>query len=164
MSHFPSTWSGGTTSIYRRNLIKGVVALPFAYGLTPLARAADPLIRYDIASAQGQAMLAVYADAVSRMKALGDANPMSWLWQWYEHFVDGTTTKTNETQPNLRHDAFGDADARQRNLEYLPVAHGPGCEPFPALASIVRAVLRTHHPAGQRAHRLHPAVLGLHVQ
>jgi len=96
MSHFPSTWSGGTTSIYRRNLIKGVVALPFAYGLTPLARAADPLIRYDIASAQGQAMLAVYADAVSRMKALGDANPMSWLWQWYEHFVDGTTTKTNE--------------------------------------------------------------------
>ena len=43
MSHFPSTWSGGSTSIYRRNLIKGVVALPFAYGLTPLARAADPL-------------------------------------------------------------------------------------------------------------------------
>ena len=96
MSHFPSTWSGGATSIYRRNLIKGAVAFPFLYGLTPLARAADPLIRYDAASAEGQAMLAIYADAVTRMKALGDANPMSWLWQWYEHFVDGTTTKTNE--------------------------------------------------------------------
>jgi len=41
-------------------------------------------------------MLAIYADAVTRMKALGDANPMSWLWQWYEHFVDGTTTKSSE--------------------------------------------------------------------
>ncbi len=96
MSHFPSTWSGGTTSVYRRNLIKGVIALPFAYGLMPLARAGDPLIRYDAASAGGQAMLAIYADAVTRMKALGDDNPMSWLWQWYEHFVDGATTKTNE--------------------------------------------------------------------
>lgn len=96
MSHFPSTWSGGTTSIYRRNLIKGFAALPFVYGMAPLARATDPLIRYDAASTQGQAMLAIYADAVTRMKALGDANPMSWLWQWYEHFVDGTTTKSTE--------------------------------------------------------------------
>jgi len=96
MSHFPVNWTGGTTSLYRRNLIKGAVALPFLYGLTPLARATDPLLRYDIASVQGQAMLAIYADAVTRMKALGDANPMSWLWQWYEHFVDGTTTKSNE--------------------------------------------------------------------
>jgi len=41
-------------------------------------------------------MLAIYADAVTRMKALGDSNPMSWLWQWYEHFVDGSTTKSSE--------------------------------------------------------------------
>ncbi|HEX2596248.1 MAG TPA: tyrosinase family protein, partial [Luteimonas sp.] len=61
-----------------------------AFGATTLR------IRYDIASPEGQQMLALYADAVAQMKALGPDNPMSWLWTWYTHFVDGTTTKADE--------------------------------------------------------------------
>ncbi len=84
------------TSITRRTLLKGAAAMPLALGLTPLARAVDLKVRYDIASANGQSMLAIYADAVYKMQALGPDNPMSWMWQWYTHFVNGTTTKADE--------------------------------------------------------------------
>jgi hypothetical protein len=70
--------------------------MPVALGLSPLAMAADLKVRYDIASPNGQAMLAIYADAVDKMQALGPDNPMSWMWQWYTHFVSGTTTKADE--------------------------------------------------------------------
>ena len=80
----------------RRTLLKGAAAMPVVLGLSPLAQAADLKVRYDLASPDGQAMLAIYADAVARMKALGPDNPMSWMWQWYTHFVDGTTTKADE--------------------------------------------------------------------
>jgi tyrosinase len=83
-------------SLTRRSLIKGIAALPVAMGLAPLARAGDLKVRYDIASTQGQAMLAIYADAVRQMQAMGPDNPMSWMWQWYTHFVDSATTKANE--------------------------------------------------------------------
>ena len=83
-------------SVSRRNVLKGVAAMPIALGLTPLARATDLMVRYDIASPQGQQMLAIYADAVRQMQALGPDNPLSWMWQWYTHFVDGTTSKSAE--------------------------------------------------------------------
>ncbi len=83
-------------SVSRRNVLKGFAAMPIALGMTPLARATDLMVRYDIASPQGQQMLAIYADAVRQMQALGPDNPLSWMWQWYTHFVDGTTTKSAE--------------------------------------------------------------------
>jgi tyrosinase len=83
-------------SLSRRTLLKGLGAMPMALGLTSIAQATDSRIRYDLASAQGQQMLAIYADAVAKMQALGPDNPMSWMWQWYTHFVDGATTKADE--------------------------------------------------------------------
>ena len=79
-------------------------------------------------------MLAMYADAVTRMKALGDANPMSWIWQWYTHFVDGTTTKTNEINR-----IFGTTPSATRTLanetwNTCQSHSGQDCEQFPALA------------------------------
>lgn len=84
------------TSITRRRFVQGVAALPLIAGAPWSAMAGDPMIRYDIASEQGQQMLALYADAVARMKTLGPDDPMSWTWQWYTHFVSGATTKANE--------------------------------------------------------------------
>lgn len=80
----------------RRTFLRGAAAMPLALWAARHANAADPVIRYDIASPQGAAMLDVYADAVARMQALGAATPTSWTWQWYTHFVDGTTTKAGE--------------------------------------------------------------------
>ena len=80
----------------RRTFLRGAAAMPLALWAARHANAADPVIRYDIASRSGAAMLDVYADAVARMQALGAATPTSWTWQWYTHFVDGTTTKASE--------------------------------------------------------------------
>ena len=85
------------TSMTRRNLLKSAVAAPLAISIPSATSAqATPLIRYDLASPKGQEMLVIYADAVRAMQALGPQNPMGWLWSWYTHFVDPTTTKTNE--------------------------------------------------------------------
>jgi hypothetical protein len=96
LNTFASNNGAAGISLPRRALLKGIGAMPIAMGLAPMARAADPRIRYDLASTQGQQMLAIYADAVAKMQALGPDNPMSWMWQWYTHFVDGATTKADE--------------------------------------------------------------------
>jgi tyrosinase len=84
------------TSLSRRTFVRGMAAMPFAVWLARNAYASTPYIRYDIGSPEGQAMIAVFADAVSRMKRRGEQDPLSWLWQWYTHFVSGTTTKSAE--------------------------------------------------------------------
>jgi len=95
----------------RRTFVQGLAALPLTAGFSPLARAVTTSVRYDCASANGQAMLAVYADAVRQMQAMGPDNPMSWMWQWYTHFVDGATTKAAELSR-----VFGDADSPQKSF------------------------------------------------
>jgi tyrosinase len=83
-------------SISRRNFVRGAAAMPFALWLSRNAWATTPLVRYDIGTANGQMMLQVFADAVAKMKLRGETDPLSWLWQWYTHFVNGATTKANE--------------------------------------------------------------------
>ena len=80
----------------RRTFLRGAAAMPLALWAARYAHAVDPVIRYDIATPQGAAMLDVYADAVARMQALAATRTSSWTWQWYTHFVDGATTKSNE--------------------------------------------------------------------
>ena len=82
--------------ISRRSFVKGLAASPLFLGAPLLVRGAGPLVRYEITTAQGMQMMAIYADAVRKMQAMGPDNPMSWMWQWYTHFVDGATTKSNE--------------------------------------------------------------------
>jgi hypothetical protein len=85
-------------SLSRRTFLSGVAALPFATWFARQASATDtvPLIRYDLACPEGQAMLQVYADAVAKMQARATVDPMSWTWWWYTHFVDKATTKAAE--------------------------------------------------------------------
>jgi len=54
------------------------------------------LTRYSVESPQGQAMLQRYAEAVRRMMALPGSNPMSWVFQWYTHWVRSDRTKAAE--------------------------------------------------------------------
>ena len=80
------------TVISRRAFVQGLAALPMALSAPRVARAATAYRRYDCASPQGLQMLEVYANAVRQMQQLGPDNPMSWMWQWYTHFVDGATS------------------------------------------------------------------------
>jgi hypothetical protein len=84
-------------SLSRRRFLQGASAMPLALWLSKNAIAqSTQLVRYDIASAAGQDMLATYADAMRAMLARPETDPLSWLWQWYTHFVRKDTTKANE--------------------------------------------------------------------
>ena len=82
--------------ISRRKFVQGVGALPLVLGLPRAARGNEPLVRHDLASPQGREMLAIYAGAIRKMQAFPNMTPLHWTWQWYTHFVTGTTTKADE--------------------------------------------------------------------
>ena len=79
--------------------------------------AAGPMIRYDVATPQGQAMLAIYAKAVALMMAKPDGDPTSWKFQWYSHWVGGATDHVAKTSEIVR--VYGSAPSPQRNLAEL---------------------------------------------
>src|SRR5690349_20040715 len=82
-------------SIHRRTFLKAVAAFPFAVWLGRNGFAAtSPVVRYDVLSTEGQAMLHIYADGVAKMKALFESDPLSWTFQWYTHAVRADRTKT----------------------------------------------------------------------
>ncbi len=63
------------------------------------AEAAAKLTRHDVTSAEGQAMLKIYAGAVGTMMATTQSNPgspLSWLFQWYTHAIPNDRTKAAE--------------------------------------------------------------------
>jgi tyrosinase len=83
------------TKLSRRHLVVSGLAGAGA-GLLPVAvREANAVtfVRYNLASANGQAMLKKYAEAVKLMMALPPSNPLSWTFQWYTHAVPTSTTK-----------------------------------------------------------------------
>jgi tyrosinase len=87
------------TLLKRRFFLTGAATIPFTLWFDKYARAQAPLVRHDARSPQGQAMLRVYAAAVRRMQTTArypEANPLSWTFQWYTHFVRGSTTKSAE--------------------------------------------------------------------
>ncbi|MEX0368248.1 MAG: tyrosinase family protein [Ruegeria sp.] len=64
-----------------------------------MARADDypgTRIRYDAASPEGKEQLKIYARGVANMKATAEGNPMSWMFQWYTHWVNPNTNKEQE--------------------------------------------------------------------
>ena len=81
----------------RRTFLKTVGSIPLAVWLQRDALAqTTPLVRYDVLSQQGQAMLKIYEQGVAKMKALFESDPRSWTFQWYIHAVRGDRTKTTE--------------------------------------------------------------------
>ncbi|MBV9067901.1 MAG: tyrosinase family protein [Acidobacteria bacterium] len=91
----------------RRTFVRGAAAIPFAVWLEQQAWAQTVSIRYDATSANGQAMLKIYAGAVKKMMdaaQIKEGNPHSWVFQWYTHFVRRDRTKAGELAriyPNL---------------------------------------------------------------
>jgi len=83
------------TKLSRRHLVAGGLAGAGASlfpGFISEANAAT-VTRYNLASANGQAMLKKYAQAVKLMMALPPSDPRSWTFQWYTHAVPTNTTK-----------------------------------------------------------------------
>jgi tyrosinase len=86
-------------ALTRRTFVAGTAVIPFAVWFERYARAAGPFVRYDARSAKGQAMLKVYAKAVRSMKTHSlypEGDPRGWTFQWYSHFVKGSTNKAAE--------------------------------------------------------------------
>ena len=84
-------------SLDRRTFLKTVASIPFAVWWARDAFAqTGQLVRYNVLSTQGQAMLKIYADGVAKMKALPASDPRSWTFQWYIHAVPDDRTKTTE--------------------------------------------------------------------
>jgi tyrosinase len=84
-------------ALTRRSFAAGAAAIPFAIWFERYARAAGPFVRYDARSPQGSAMLKVYAQAVRKMQTVAQipaGSPRGWTFQWYTHFVKGSTTKS----------------------------------------------------------------------
>lgn len=76
----------------------GLSVMPFPAWFEKYAAAqgAATATRFDVSSTAGKQMLNKYAHAVKQMKALPEGDPRSWVFQWYTHWVKGTTTKQNE--------------------------------------------------------------------
>jgi tyrosinase len=88
------------TVFSRRSFLAGVAAVPFCVWFEEQGFAqAGTLTRFDATSAQGQAMLKIYANAVGKMMTtaqIPEGKPISWLFQWYTHWVRGDRTKAQE--------------------------------------------------------------------
>src|ERR1700722_9324028 len=79
----------------RRSVIASAVTAGAALTLSEVRTAtaqAAPRTRYNATSQQGKAMLGKYAQAVTRMKALPKTDPLNWDFQWYTHWIPGTTS------------------------------------------------------------------------
>lgn len=112
--------------ISRRSFVASAAALPF---LNWLERVAPTLelqkrVRYDATSSQGQAMLALYARAVTRMKGLPTTDPRSWVFQWYIHSLPGDKNSTINS-------VFGSGSSPQKTLAQ---ASWKTCQPHNAPA------------------------------
>lgn len=86
-------------------------AMPFDLWRSKRAGAAGLVTRYSTSTPEGVKMLAIYASAVEKMKALPTSDPRSWVFQWYTHWVDGNTTKDAALQAT-----FGSQSSPQRDL------------------------------------------------
>ncbi len=72
----------------------------------------------------GQAMLVTYAKAVGAMKHADKTDPTSWLFQWYTHWVAGSTTK-EDALAEIFSDASPERDLAEEMWSTCQ-AHGPG--------------------------------------
>ena len=100
------------TKISRRSFVHtgAITAASIPFCVQPFARAetAAKVIRHDVVTPEGQAMLKIYASAVGKMMATtksNPGNPSSWLFQWYTHAVRDDRTKNHEILQIYPHSA-----------------------------------------------------------
>ena len=83
----------------RRTFVAGIGAIPFTLWLEKSAKASPgpAFVRHEANTSEGQAMLKSYAKAVDQMmNHIAAGEPTNWVFQWYTHFVKGSTTKAAE--------------------------------------------------------------------
>ena len=91
-------------------------------------------------------MLAIYADALRTMQAMGPDNPLSWMWQWYTHFVDGATTKANEISAHLRRTVAPQRTLAEEIWNTCQSHAGQNSNHFLPWHRYLRLDARTHRP------------------
>ena len=82
----------------RRSVMSRLAAMGLAAPLMLRSQSASAatVVRHDVDSPEGKAMLAIYADAVGAMKRRAKGDPRGWLFQWYVHAIPDDRTKTAE--------------------------------------------------------------------
>jgi tyrosinase len=78
------------TTIARRKFLGQAAAIassPIWYKSIFADAQTTTLVRYNVLSPQGQAMIAKYARAVQIMKTKPASDPCSWIFQWYTHAI-----------------------------------------------------------------------------
>ena len=75
----------------RRSFLAGLSTVPFALWFEKYGAAQTTLTRYSATSAAGQKLLASYAAAVRNMMNRPANDPLSWVFQWYTHWIPGPT-------------------------------------------------------------------------
>jgi tyrosinase len=108
----------------RRSLFVGVATVVLAMSQGNVSHAQH--VRHDARSVEGKKMLAIYAEAVAKMKEAKDGDPNSWTFQWYTHAVKGSTTKAAA----------------------IAAIYGPGPSPYKALAQSMWDTCQPHRPPG----------------
>ena len=79
----------------RRTFLTTASAIPFTVWFERNAEA-QTRVRHNARSTQGIAMLKTYANAVKKMQATNDGNPLSWVFQWYTHCVKGSSAPSQQ--------------------------------------------------------------------
>jgi tyrosinase len=83
-------------NVSRRSFVAATAALPFVPWLEGRSATTAAHVRHGARSREGQEMLKIYAKGVEAMKNFKAGDPTGWLFQWYTHFVNGSTTKAAE--------------------------------------------------------------------
>jgi tyrosinase len=120
--------------ITRRSFVGRSMAIPVAATLHKWSFAggtgASPLVRYDARSANGKQMLKIYAKAVAKMQSKPDASPLSWVFQWYTHWVKGNGLNTTSKAAEIVRlfPAAGPDRQLAQDMWDTCQAHGPGMD------------------------------------
>jgi tyrosinase len=94
----------------RRSLLIVTAAVAFSSAWKAAwSETRPPVVRYNATSAEGKAMLRIYAEGVKAMKALGSVDPISWDFQWYIH-------ATPKAKAQLLNEVFGQNSSVNRDL------------------------------------------------
>ncbi|TWB40480.1 tyrosinase family protein [Nitrospirillum pindoramense] len=96
-------------NITRRATLLGSAALAASSTLPALPAFGAPYVRSDVATPEGQRMLAIYAQGVKLMKQRPVTDPLSWNFQWFIHA--SPRGKAKEIS-----DAFGSTQSPARQL------------------------------------------------
>ncbi len=83
-------------NVSRRSFVTGMGAIPFLAWAGKLGPSPHPRVRHEVHTPQGQAMLKIYADAVGKMMKMAEGDPTGWTFQFYTHWVKGSTSKAAE--------------------------------------------------------------------